>query len=126
MAPPSRRSTILLIEDDPAVREFYRTALSAELYRVVAVEDGLDALRWLEHDMPNVIVLDLSLIRMDGRDVQRAVRTRADTKHIPIVVVTGRDIPDVETNELTCVLKKPVTAERLVEAVAGCLRRVQR
>ena len=108
---------MLVVEDDQSLREFYRDALRYAGYTVVAVEDGLDALGWLEQQTPAVIVLDLTLVRVSGRDVQRELRAHAETRDIPIVVVTGDDTSDLNRNELACVLQKPVTEARLVEAV---------
>ena len=124
VSPQAAVSTVLVVEDDPAVREFYATALRLAGYRVAAVEDGLDALRWIDQQRPAVIVLDLNLIRVSGRDVQRELRAHADTRHIPIVVVTGEDTSDLNAAELACVLRKPVTGYALVEAVMNCLRRI--
>jgi DNA-binding response OmpR family regulator len=50
--PVARRPTILVVEDDEEVRAFYRTALTIAGFVVVAVEDGIDALRYLECDQP--------------------------------------------------------------------------
>jgi PleD family two-component response regulator len=61
---PSPRKTILVVEDDRALREVYRAALMMSGYTVVAVEDGIDALKHVEKDLPNLIVLDLALPRL--------------------------------------------------------------
>jgi DNA-binding response OmpR family regulator len=115
---------ILVVEDDLLLRVFYRTVLKNAGYQVVAVEDGLDALAWVEQQTPGAIVLDLSLVRVSGRDVQRELRARAETRQIPIIVVTGADdIGDLNEAELACVLHKPVTGEALVDAVSRCLHR---
>jgi DNA-binding response OmpR family regulator len=113
---------VLVVEDDSPLRDFYKTALSYAGYRVVAVEDGKDALEWIEQHTPDIIVLDLSLLHVSGRDVQQELRSHADTRDIPIVVVTGDDTSDLNKKELACVLHKPVTAEALVETVNQCLR----
>ena len=113
---------MLVVEDDQSLREFYRDALRYAGYTVVAVEDGFDALGWLEQETPAVIVLDLALVRVSGRDVQRELRAHAETRDIPIVVVTGDDTSDLNRKELACVLQKPVTEATLVEAVQRCLK----
>jgi CheY-like chemotaxis protein len=121
---PAATRTVLVIEDDRSLREFYRATLRFADFRVVAVEDGLDALRWLEQESSAVIVLDLSLLRVSGRDVQRELRAHAGTRDIPIVVVTGdTDVSDLNPAELACVLHKPVTDIALIEAVERCLSR---
>jgi CheY-like chemotaxis protein len=120
--PPAWRR-ILVVEDDPQLRDMYRTALRAAGYAVTAVEDGTDALRHIEQGLPAVVILDLALPRLDGRDVHRELKSRPDTRDIPIVVVTGADVSEADLNSFACVLRKPCDAERLVEAVEQCLRR---
>ena len=115
--------TLLVVEDDQALREFYKVTLRYAGYTVVAVEDGLDALVWLEQHLPALIVLDLALVRLSGRDLQRELRAHAETRDIPIVVVTGDDTSDLNKSELACVLHKPVTAPTLVEVVERCLKK---
>jgi two-component system, OmpR family, phosphate regulon response regulator PhoB len=114
---------VLIVEDDAPLREFYRTTLRNADYRVVAVEDGFDALTWIEQHTPDIIVLDLALLRVSGRDVQRELRAHSETRDIPIVVVTGNDTSDLNKRELACVLHKPVTGEALVDVVDRCLKR---
>jgi len=118
--------TLLVVEDDQALREFYKATLRYAGYAVVAVEDGLDALRWLEQHIPALIVLDLALVRLSGRDLQRELRAHAETRDIPIVVVTGDDTSDLNESELACVLHKPVTGGALAEVVERCLKKAPR
>ena len=115
---------ILVVEDDPQLRELYRQALRAAGYVVAAVEDGVDALRQIEHSRPALVVLDLSLPRVNGRDVNRELKSRPDTSTIPVVVVSGADISPDEAKDFACVCRKPCDADRLVQAVDQCLRRV--
>ena len=122
VASPGSAPVVLVVEDDASLREFYKAILRHAGYSVVAVDDGRDALDWIEQHTPAVIVLDLSLLHVSGRDVQQELRSHADTRDIPIVVVTGDDTGDLNNNELACVLHKPVTAEALVEAVNQCLK----
>ena len=122
----SRNSTILVVEDDANLRNLYRTALTSAGYAVVAVEDGIDALRRVSSKAPQAVVLDLALPRMDGRDVSRELRARPDTRDIPIVVVSGTDMRDLNPEDFACLLHKPIHPEALVYAVERCLRRARR
>jgi CheY-like chemotaxis protein len=123
VAPADRRTTILVVEDDRALRQFYRDTLVAVGYAVVAVEDGMDALRWLEQGMvPQAIVLDIGLPRLSGRDVHQELKAHGRRRPIPIVVVSGTDISSLDPSEFACVLQKPVTSKALLEAVEKCLR----
>ncbi len=115
---------ILIVEDDPQLRELYRMALAAQGYAVVAVEDGFDALRLIDGStLPTAIVLDLELPRVGGRDVYRELRAHADTSTIPILIVTGSDTSDLDLTDFACILKKPISVDSLVNAVADCLRK---
>jgi DNA-binding response OmpR family regulator len=117
--------TVLVVEDDPALRRSYRTALTLEGFAVVTAEDGFDALRRVEVTPPDAIVLDLGLPRLDGRDVARELTSNASTQHIPIVVVTGEST-ELNEADFDCVLRKPVSPEMLITAVQNCLRKRKR
>ena len=121
MATSSRK--ILIVEDDPQLRELYRNALRTAGYGVAAVEDGADALRRIEHSKPALVVLDLALPRVDGRDVHRELKARPDTRDIPVIVVSGTDMADVDAKQFAHVLRKPCDPDRLVDAVDQCMRR---
>ena len=113
-------TTILVVEDDANARTVYRTALSLAGYTVVAVEDGLAALHWLETHHIDGVVLDLALPRLSGHDVQRESASHSDSRDIPIVVVTGSD-ELLEAENVRCVLRKPVDPDVLVETVKRCI-----
>jgi CheY-like chemotaxis protein len=121
--PPSpRRTTLLVVEDDPDLRALYRAILIGAGYAVIPVEDGVDALRRLETDAPGAIILDLALPRLGGLDVHREIAAHAETRHIPIIIVTGSDTSDLDPREFACILKKPVDPDSLLEAVEKCVR----
>jgi CheY-like chemotaxis protein len=111
---------VLVVEDEPALRELYRSVLRNAGFAVVAVEDGLGALRRVESARPQAVVLDLDLPRVGGRDVQRELKARPDTQRIPIVVVSGTDTADLDPEDFSCILRKPVSADELVSAVQKC------
>jgi two-component system, OmpR family, KDP operon response regulator KdpE len=78
---------ILIVDDEPQILRFLRTALSANGYEVIEASTGMDALRHAAADAPDAIVLDLGLPDMDGKDVIRALREGSDT---PVVVLSAR------------------------------------
>ena len=114
---------VLVVEDDPGLRDIYKTALTVAGYVVAAVEDGIDALRYLESYTPAAIVLDLALPRLNGRDVQRELRSDRHRRDVPIVVVTGSETGDLDPSHFARVLRKPIDPETLVEQVEKCTRR---
>ena len=106
------------------MRTMFRAALQIEGFAVVAVEDGLDALRHLDCDIPAAVVLDLGLPRVGGRDVHREIATRDDLRGLPVVIVTGGPVDDLDPADFACILRKPLDPDSLVTAVQNCLRRV--
>jgi DNA-binding response OmpR family regulator len=113
--------TILIVEDDRDLRRLYRTALLVVGFEVKEAADGLSALRTMDSDPPNLVVLDLALPMLNGHVVREQIQSQATTCHIPIVIVTGSD-QDLDNLPVASVLKKPVSAERLVWTVRTCLR----
>src|SRR5688572_10214360 len=91
-------------------------------YTVIAVEDGLDALRRIESDAaPDLVMLDMELPRVRGRDVLAELKAHAATRDIPIMVVSGTDTGDLNPGDFACVMRKPITADQLIAAVKQCL-----
>lgn len=79
---------ILIVEDDPPIRNFLRTSLKNHEYRLLLVEKGCEALSMTASHMPDLILLDLGLPDMDGIEVITELRSWS---HIPIVVVSARE-----------------------------------
>jgi DNA-binding response OmpR family regulator len=114
------RQTVLIVEDDADLRNMYRLALTFAGFDVQIVGDGLEALRRIDHDPPALVVLDLSLPSISGIVVRQEIAASAVTRDIPIVIVTGS--PErAEGLDVACVLSKPVSPERLTQAVKACL-----
>src|SRR5687767_14300582 len=100
MPPPAKPVVVLVVEDDPTLRDLYRSALSSSGYAVVAVEDGLDALRAIDGALvPSAVVLDLELPRLGGRDVYQELRSQAVTSATPVIIVTGSDTSDLNPKD---------------------------
>ena len=120
MPQPSWERYVLVVEDDAALRELYRSALRAAGYAVVGVEDGVDALRLIDSGKPRAVVLDLALPRLSGRAVSRELQAHERTQDIPVIVVSGTDTSDLDPTRFACVMKKPIDPDDLVDAVQKC------
>jgi DNA-binding response OmpR family regulator len=117
---------VLLIEDDPAVREGARLALRRQGHDVAAAETGEEGLDRLRSFLPDVVVLDLMLPGTSGLEVCRRIRTDSQ---LPIIMVTamGDDVDIVvglETGADDYVVK-PVQARVLEARIRAVLRRVE-
>jgi DNA-binding response OmpR family regulator len=111
------------VEDDSSLRELYRTALRTAGFTVVAVGDGVSALRSVETRRPSAVVLDLSLPYVGGRDVQRELKAGRSTRNIPIIVVSGTDMSDLDERDFAMLLAKPVKPDDLVMNVEQAIQR---
>ena len=114
--------TVLIVEDDDATRELYRQALIVAGYRVLAVRDGIDALRIIEAETTHAVVLDLGLPRLGGMDVYKELRAHDATRDIPVIVVTGSDSRELEHCESRFFLRKPISPESLSYIVSDAIR----
>ena len=121
MPPGSSPATVLIVEDDPALRELYEKVLTLEGFAVIAAEDGVEALEQVERVPVDAVILDLMMPRLDGRSVKRGFDANAAMKNVPVILVTGYVAPDLDPREFSCVLHKPVSVESLVKAVRNCL-----
>ena len=114
--------TILVVEDEAAISEVIATALEDDGYRVLTASDGRDALKLVQQEPPDMIVLDLMLPHVGGRKVIQRCRTQQTTTDIPIIVVSAvRDAPqDAEIQDLVFV-EKPFDLDVLMVLVEDAL-----
>jgi CheY-like chemotaxis protein len=82
---------ILLVDDDPILREFAIVHLSSETAQVRTAADGIEAMEIVGRSPVDVILLDLEMPKMDGFEVLQQLQDRPDTTDIPVIVVTGRE-----------------------------------
>src|SRR5262245_5575107 len=81
--------TILIVEDEPNVRLVFRTALASNDRLIPTAGDGETALRWLERERFDLVLLDLQMPGIQGMEVLR--RLRAAGNDVPVVVITAHD-----------------------------------
>lgn len=82
---------LLFVDDDPILREFAKVNLSSELAVVDVAEDGIQALERLRVGGYDLVVTDLEMPRMGGFELLEALRAAPLTRHLPVVVATGRE-----------------------------------
>lgn len=90
MAPaPQRKLRILIAEDDPAVLLLYSRYATKRGHDVLAAHDGAEALVVAAAELPDLIMLDVAMPKLDGRDVLRQLKASERTRAIPVLVVTA-------------------------------------
>jgi two-component system KDP operon response regulator KdpE len=118
-------TTILVVEDDPALRRALRAILHARDYDVLEVETGEDGLRAVAEGRADLVLLDLGLPDMDGVDVLTGVRALGG---LPVVVLTAHDLQGEKVRSLELgaddYVTKPFDADELLARIGATLRRV--
>jgi twitching motility two-component system response regulator PilG len=82
---------ILVVDDSPTVCKIVQVTLTKMGYRVVIAEDGLEALAKIEEEKPDLILLDIMMPHMDGYQVCSLIKRKPHYKHIPVVMLSGKD-----------------------------------
>ncbi len=118
---------VLIVEDDPHTRELVRVYLDREGHDVLTAENGIDGLRVAREEAPDIILLDLMLPGMDGRDVCQSLRGESD---VPIVMLTARvqEGDRLEGFDLGAddYITKPFSPREVVARIRAVLRRAAR
>ena len=126
----NRPVEILLVEDNPGDERLTREALKeGKVYNNFHwVKDGVEAMEFLRRKgkyasspRPDIILLDLNLPKMDGREVLQAIKTDSDLKRIPVVVLTTskaeEDVLRTYSLHANCYVTKPVDLEKFITVV---------
>lgn len=111
---------VLLVEDNPSVRELLRVLLEGEGYEIVEAKDGLDGLLKAEFTKPDLMILDLMMPDVDGERVLGQLKTDPALNTIPVIVVSGKydaldRLKDVIGDEN--VFAKPFEPTRLLDRI---------
>ena len=116
---PTARRDVLIVDDDPDIRDAVGECLRYEGYDVHSAADGQDALDRLEYGLrPDVILLDLMMPVLNGFDVLEALNSRPEWKSIPVVIVSAnRGYEAEDLSGAVSILRKPVNVDRLIAAV---------
>jgi signal transduction histidine kinase/DNA-binding response OmpR family regulator/HAMP domain-containing protein len=120
---------VLLVEDDETTRAMIREALERDGWLVVPAENGRIGLARLAEALPDVILLDLMMPEMDGFEFMTELRSRAAWQHIPVLVVTARDLGDDDRRRLNgeverVIQKSAYDRDTLLREVVGLLTAV--
>jgi two-component system phosphate regulon response regulator PhoB len=118
-----------VVEDEPAQRDVLCYNLEAEGFRVVQAENGDEAMVMVEEETPDIIVLDWMLPAVSGIEVCRRLKSRPDTRAIPIIMLSARSeevdrVRGLETGADDYVVK-PYSVVELMARVRAQLRRVR-
>ncbi len=121
-----QRPHVLVVDDDRAVRESLRRSLEFNGYAVSLANDGAEALATIAGHLPDALVIDVMMPRLDGIETTRALRTAGND--LPILVLTARDSVGDRVEGLDAgaddYLTKPFALDELLARLRALLRRV--
>ncbi|MFZ1701713.1 MAG: response regulator [Pyrinomonadaceae bacterium] len=89
--PKSIGKTILVVDDSPTVRKLISGKLEKSGHVVVCASDGVEALEQLESGLPDLVLLDITMPRMDGYEVCKQIRSNPRARDLPVVMISGKD-----------------------------------
>lgn len=117
---------ILIVDDEPRMRRFVRMNLELEQFQVSEASDGLEAIRKVRDEMPDLVVLDVEMPKLDGFETLREIRR---TVAVPVIMLTvrGDEEDRIEGLDLGAddYVTKPFSARELVSRINAVLRRVE-
>ena len=125
----SARKTILVVEDEPDIRELVRYNLDNAGFGVIEASDGESALRLARSERPALVILDLMLPEGDGLEICKILRSRPETANIPIVMLTAKaaEVDRILGLELGAddYVTKPFSPRELSARIRAVLRRAE-
>lgn len=113
---------ILLVDDSPTSRLMHRTLISQRTgHEVVCAQDGVEALKMVASESPDLILMDVMMPAMDGLEVCRRLRGDERTRGVPVILLTFKTDADSVKLGFDCgcneYLKKPVEESQLLQAL---------
>jgi len=124
--PPQNQQKILIVEDDFFIRELYQRQLLKEGYLVEAAVDGAEGLVKANDFRPHLILLDIMLPKLNGLDLLRTIKTKPETKDIPVILLTNLGQESVIKEGFTLgaegyLIKSAYTPSQIIEEVKNFL-----
>lgn len=126
--------TVLVVDDEPDVRDFIATCLEDAGFQVKTAVDGVDALEKIEASIPDLMTLDMVMPRRSGLSLMRKLRKNDKWKEIPVIVITAHaqdEFASEDVKELLVafeakqqprhIMEKPITPPKLIDAVSEIL-----
>lgn len=125
--PGVKKRTVLVIDDDSDVRAMMRLVLENEFYQVEEAEDGLSGLESVYFEPPDLVLCDLAMPRLNGKEFVQRVRSEKEIAHLPILMFTAFSDEETEVELLSSgaddFVSKTASAEKIIARVRRLLNR---
>src|SRR5512134_1312431 len=111
---------LLIVEDDPDIRKLLDTTLTFRGYRVIATQNGREALEVVQRERPLIVIADIMMPQLDGFGLVHRLRINPETRNIPVVFITATYVAPEDRDfalkiGATRFIQKPVDLERFLE-----------
>ena len=123
-----KKHLIMVIDDSATIRNILQVSLGREKFPVIAFADGVEAMRWFaqpEARIPDLVLLDIGLPRLDGFEVARRLKSRPQFHHTTIIMLSRRDgvLEHLKARLAGArgYLTKPFTTQELLQVIETCL-----
>jgi DNA-binding response OmpR family regulator len=122
-----RKHVVLVVDDEPAIVRLVRAKMQADGRAVISANSGEEALKVLEDERPDLIVLDVMMPGIDGFETLRRIRTGAFSSQVPVIMLTARASDADRLKGLNAgaddYMSKPFNPDELAARVTAVLRR---
>lgn len=130
MTPDQKQQTILVVDDTHDVLQVLSRRLQSWGYKALTTDNGEEALQIAEEQLPDLVLLDIMMPQMKGREVCSRLKTNPKTKHIPVIFLTALGLADHVKGGMDLgaddYIVKPFEPAQLKERIAVCLARQNR
>lgn len=123
--------TILIVDDERALRELLRDTFELRGYKCLTAKNGREALKIAKKELPSLIILDLIMPVMDGAQTHKALKADASTRDIPVIAYTAQDHEivakkGIEAFDVVSYVLKPFDTEALVKTVENAVSKIEK
>ena len=113
--------TVLVIDDEPVIRDLVADVLRDEGYTVITANDGHEGLDRLTRERPDLVLMDVMMPGLDGREAYLAMRSRPDLPQVPVVMMSAAVRPEGLDASIAGYLPKPFDLDDLLALVIRLL-----
>lgn len=125
-----KKARILIVDDEPDIRDILKLTLAEEDYEIIEAQDGQEAIKAAQSKSPDLIIMDYKMPYLDGREACRRLKKDILLRHLPIIMLTGKgDITDkVEGIDAGAddYIVKPFEPKELLARIRMIIRRTER
>lgn len=120
------KKIVLVVEDNPEILKLYEQAFTAAGFQTLIAHDGEEAFKLIQDKIPDCVILDILMPKMDGIEVLSKMRNYELIKSIPVLVLTNYDSYNEQTRELGAtdyLIKADVTLKDILERVQNIIKK---